>query len=81
MAAPVASCVADAQCRPGDAASARREVPTSWTGIVQEIPSWEAVVEAIRAQADEQDAEAAEDLNLWADFVEACAELRRQSRR
>lgn len=77
MARRVASCVADARCRSREAESARRETADKWACVAPQIPSWETVVGAIRARADEQDGEAAQDLSDWADFVRGCAELQR----
>ena len=75
MARPVASCAPDAQCRSREAVSAQGGTVRKWAGV-PDIPSWEAVLQAIRGQAEVHDAEAAQDLNDWADFVEGCAELR-----
>jgi hypothetical protein len=41
------------------------------------IPSWASVVRLIRAAARARDGQAAEELQDWADFVEGCAQLRR----
>ena len=79
MARPVASCVANAQCRSREAVSAQGGTVPKWAGVAPEIPSWETVLQAIRGEAEVQDAEAAQDLNDWADFVEGCSELRRRA--
>jgi len=51
------------------------EAPEAERG--ETIPSWASVVGQIRAAARSREAEAADELHGWADFVEGCAQLRR----
>ena len=78
MAARVSTCVANAHCRARRASEARSETIPAWGELVPEIPSWPAIVEAIRERATDADCDTAQDLNEWADFLEACEQLRRQ---
>ena len=42
------------------------------------MPSWEAIVAAIRARAADQHGLLAAELYDWAEFVEGCGELRQK---
>ena len=55
---------------------APREALESDDGLNQAEPSWERIVDVIRASAEHQPAEIRHDLEDWADFVHGCAELR-----
>ena len=78
MAAPVSTCVADAPCPRREAANAENPTAAACEGVSPELPSWETIVELIRARASGEGAELSAELAEWAAFIDACAELRRR---